>query len=212
MTRPLPISVLACVLLLVGCRAQPRPDAHVRVAPAGLLPPNVLGYDFQWQQRVTARWPTGRQGFDAVLQKRGAELMMVGLSPLGLPGFVLSLRESGEIEVVNRTGRKLPFEPRYVIADIQRTFFPWLPPPPAAGYSGELSGQVGDQHVVDVYGRGLLVARRFERPTAQGLERVEITYHGHRPAHDAPKRAVLKNKLLGYVLTIDTVQQARLPP
>jgi hypothetical protein len=175
---------------------------------------SALGYDFQWRQHVTARWPDGKHSFDAVLQKRQGELMLVGLSPVGQPGFIMRLRASGAVDVENHTGKELPFEARYVIADVERVFFPWLDvmeagePPPR---SGERSTKHGDTQIRERYdAEGKLVTRDFERSTREGLERVRVTYSGVQADRDAPARAVLENPLLGYGLTIETIEQTRL--
>ena len=201
---------LACQ---TGC-AHTRPagaSAHPTVPPAALLQPSAIAFDFLWRQRVTASWPTGQQSFDAVLQKQKDELLLLGLSPLGLPGFVLRLPEHGALQVENRTGQELPFEPGYVMADVQRVFFPWLPVPDR-GWSGEQNGRRGDCAVFERYQSGRLVTRRFERLTPAGLERVTVQY-APQPgaAGDAPQRAQLENKLLGYTLSIETLEQSRLP-
>jgi hypothetical protein len=201
-------------LLCFGCAAAPEAGRTATTArsvePAALLPPSAFPYDFQWRQRVTARWPTGEHSFDAVLQRSAGDLLLVGLSPLGLPGFVLRLRPTGAIEVENRSGRDLPFEPRYVLADVERVFFPWLGDAPQAG--GERVAQRGDSRIVERYEHGQLMARRFERQTRQGLERVDIAYERTSAGADAPRRAVLENALLGYTLTIETLEQTRLAP
>jgi hypothetical protein len=205
---------LCSLLLAAGCAGAHKPSAQP-IMPQALLPPSALAFDFQWRQRVRARWPTGQHSFDAVLQKRGDELSLVGLSPLGLPGFVLRLRGPSGVSVENRTGQPLPFEASYVLADVERVFFPWLPALPANdAHANERSGQRGDTHIVEHYQGGLLSARTFERPTARGLERVRVRYEGRRADRDAPAHAELENALLGYSLTIDTLEQTRLaaPP
>jgi hypothetical protein len=212
------ILVVASVACLLGACATAatadvssgaRPQA---VAPATLLPPNAFPHDVQWRQQVTARWPTGTQRFEAVLLKRAGELTMVGLSPLGLPGFVFRLDAAGELHVDNRTGEPLPFEPAYVIADVQRVFFPWLPMP-AAGFSGEQAGSKAGADIRERYQAGQLVERSFERDTAHGRERVVVRY-ALQPeraiAQDAPLRAELDNQLLHYGLVIETLEQERL--
>lgn len=183
-------------------------NGRPRGEPAPLLPVSAFAHDVQWRQRVTAAWPTGSHSFDAVLQKRHGELLLLGLSPLGLPGFVLRLHENGAIDVENRSGRELPFEPRYVMADVERVFFPWLPEP--APRAGERSGTVSGMKVDERYENGRLVARSFERQTRAGLERVEITYSGWQADKDAPAHATLHNLALDYRLTIDTLEQSRL--
>ena len=202
---------LVLTLFLSGCAcgaASPPPkDARPRVEPPALLPPSAFIHDVQWRQRVTAHWPSGTQRFDAVLQKRNGELLMVGLSPLGLPGFVLRLREDRSIEVENRSGRELPFQPSYVLADVQRVFFPWLPDVPAVA---ERSGLVGNVQVHEQFAGGRLAQRSFERATPEGTERVRVDYSGWREGQDAPASAVLTNDLLRYKLTIQTIEQSRL--
>lgn len=192
-----------------------RARSSVEVAPTPLLPPSAIDYDFQWRQHVTARWPTGTQSFEAVLQKRAGELILMGLSPLGMPGFVFRLDAAGELTVQNKTGEPLAFEPAYVVADVQRVFFPWLPKPPA-DYSGERSGQHGASTITERYELGRLMERRFARDTSRGRERVVITYGYDSQVEppsdrsDAPARASLENTLLGYGLSVETIEQTRL--
>ena len=206
------LAALFVLSLPAACAHGPAPaaSAHQPVPPAALLRPSALGFDFQWRQRVTATWPTGTRSFDAVLQKQRGELILVGLSPLGQPGFVLRLREQGALEVENRTGQTLPFEPGYVMADVQRVFFPWLARP-AAAFTGEQSGRHGDCAVFERYRDGRLESRRFERLTPAGLERVSVQYGPQPAAADAPQQAVLENTLLDYTLRIETLEQTRLP-
>ena len=211
MTREL---VLLLWLLASSCASAPgsQPTAAKQapaVAAPSLMPPSALPFDFQWRQRVTARWPTGTQAFDAVLQKREGQLILVGLSPLGLPGFVFRLRESGELEVENRTGQPLPFEPAYVVADVQRVFFPWLATP-APGFTGDRSGERAGTSVRERFERGQLRERQLTRETAAGRERIIIHYNSAEAGTDAPARADLTNKLLGYELVIETLEQTRL--
>ncbi|MCA9671548.1 MAG: DUF3261 domain-containing protein [Myxococcales bacterium] len=181
-------SALALALLLAGCcppatttrAARPRPEPALR--PVGDLP-----YDFFWRQRVTARWGDGRsQTFDAVLQKHRGTLRLVGLSPLGV-GFVIELRADGTTHFQNRTGRRLPFAPSYMLADVQRAFYPWP------------SDRVQERHK-----DGHLVERTFRG-------KAHITYHDWRPGNDAARRVVVHHLRYGYVLVIETTEQKRLP-
>lgn len=205
-------ALIALLTFVTACASTQRTDAKPAVEPASLLPSTTLAYDFFWRQRVSARWPTGHHDFDAVLQKRRGELTLVGMSPLGLPGFVFRLRADGQIDIENRSDRELPFEARYVLVDVERVFFPWfddgIQPPPT---TGERSTQHGDSHVVERYTQGKLMVREFERATSKGPERVKVSYqHTAQSQQDAPKRAVLENSLLRYTLTIETLEQSRL--
>lgn len=202
--------VLCCATL--GCAGAPPPGARSAGPPpaasdAGpLRSPDLLPYDFQWRQRVTASWTRGRQSFDAVLQKRDGELLLMGLSPMGQPGFVLRLKRDGMVELNNRTGRELPFPPAFILADVQRVFFPWLP---AAGEAdGERQGVVEGLRVVERRRSGQLESRSFERIASPG-RRVQIRYQGS-AGEDAPRHVELDNGWFDYRLVIDTIDQSRL--
>jgi hypothetical protein len=164
--------------------------------------------DFIWRQHVTATWKEGSESFDAVLQKRGDTLLLMGLSPIGTPGFVLELRGKN-ISLRNRTGRPLPFPPRYIIADIQRAFFPWLTPPPT-GFSGVRSGIYRDLSIREVYQVGRLRSRAFRRKRAPSQEAVRLEYRGWSDGRDAPAKVILTSDAFGYTLVIETTSQQRL--
>jgi hypothetical protein len=214
---------LACICSLscAGSHAEAAHAAGPALDPGPIRSPAVMPYDLQWRQHVTASWPTGRRSFDAVVQQRHGELMMIGLSPAGMPGFVLRLKPSGAIEVENRTGQELPFRPEYILADVQRVLYPWLPPP-AAGLDGELQGEVAGLRVRERYVHGALVERTFQRAAPTDKQRahaadggsVRIVYERGSPGADVAKRVSVDNGWFGYRLQIETLSQSRLsdPP
>lgn len=173
-----------------------------------LRPPSTLSYDFMWRQRVIAEWPTGKQEFEAVLQKQKGQLTMLGLSPIGLPGFVLTLHEDTTISIENRMGRDLPFEPVYVLADVQRVFFPWLPAE-GAPRDGEREGSVGNQQVLERYREGRLIAREFRRADQPG-QVIRVAYAPGADGADAAPSVRLENGFYRYALVIETFEQQRL--
>lgn len=193
---------------LAACASAPKPMPEPVVDPGPIRPPDALPYDFQWNQRVTAIWPSGQRTFDAVLQKRNGELILVGLSPMGLPGFVLRLAADAKITVENRTGRDLPFAPEYILADVERVFFPWLPP--EGQDRPERAGAFGPLHVVERYAGGRLVGRTFTRTDGAVSGSVEITYQPLKPGEDASRRVEVANGWFGYRLIIETLEQSRL--
>jgi hypothetical protein len=199
------ISILV-LLVLAACGGKHEPRAPLR--PERLRPPSALPYDFMWRQRVTAIWPTGTQTFEAVLQKRDGELSMLGLSAMGLPGFVLTLRADGSLDVKNRMGRELPFEPSYILADVERVFFPWLAQV-APRFSGEHAGHAFGFDVRERYAEGRLLWREFERSADKAAGKVRVDYVFAREG-DAPVRVTLDNGLHRYRLEIETFEQSRL--
>jgi hypothetical protein len=200
---------LALIALLLGaCGPKPTTSPPSAAVQESLRPPSALGYDFMWRQRVIAEWPTGKQEFEAVLQKRNGELTLLGLSPMGLPGFVLTLHENGSITVENRMDRELPFEPAYILADVQRVFFPWLAAVEPA-FEGERQGSVGAQQITERYAAGRLVSRDFRRAETPD-QAVHIEYGATPAGGDAAAHVALDNGLHRYRLVIETFEQQRL--
>lgn len=208
----------ACVLLAVAaCHSRPQRVLADADYPGELLPPAALGADLLWQQRVTASWGDSEQrGFDAAVQKQGDTLTVIGLSPLGQAGFVL-VQRGLQVTFENHTDMHLPFPPRYVLLDVQRAFFPWLPPL-AAGTAGAGDGEreqiVGQERVVEVHEGGRLVERRFTRLDGKPAGTIVVRYEwtGTDAGRRAPTRAVLDNGWFGYRMTVDTHTEAALPP
>jgi hypothetical protein len=208
---------LLLVFLAVAC-SGPGPVRPQRSAadfaaqyPGELRPAASLGQEVLWQQRVTAHWGAGEQrGFDAAVQVQAGVLTVLGLSPLGAPGFVLRLAD-GAITVEQRAELELPFPARFVLLDVQRAFFPWLLAELPMPHDGERSGEVDGERVTETYRDGRLIRRRFERcsGTPAGAINVDCEW-GDGPAL-ALKRATLDNGWCGYRLVIDNHRELLLP-
>lgn len=205
------IAVLV-LALSAACRTPAESEPPTKTAPRDypgtLRAPDTMGPDVQWRQRVTAQWGESRkESFEAVLSKADAELLLVGLSPMGQPGFVV--RYAGEnVEFENKSPRELPFPPRYIVLDVQRTFFPWIAGAPPK--EGERTESVDGEVVKERWADGHLQSRTFEREDGQPAGVIAIEYEGWEAGADAPRRAVLDNGWFGYRLTIETVDQQRL--
>ncbi len=217
MTRATPIGLVFSLTLALGaCARSPVPaDGNALSAaetdptalgPGTLLPPSDVPYDFSWRQAVTINWGEGEQGFEAVLQKQGDTLQLVGLGPMGRPGFVITQDPDG-VTLDNRSGRELPFEPEYMLADVQRVTFPWSSAP-EAGFEGTRSFEAVDVGVTETYVAGELVERTFVRLLAPERGVATVRYLGW--DGDAPSEAVLDNGWFGYELRVTTLSQERL--
>ena len=203
--------VLWTVALVAGCAgAQPRaapgdPDPASGLAPVvQLRPPAVVARDFSWRQRVSVQYgDRSPRSFDAVLQKKGDRLSLVGLTPLNTVTFLVEQRGQ-DVRFDNRTGQALPFDGRHILQDVQRVFFPWLTGPVADGHR---AGAVLDEQVSERWERGRLVERTFAQT---GRPSVRVTFSGavSGPSeHAPPARAVLENQRYGYRLVIETAPQ-----
>jgi len=164
-----------------------------------------------WQQRVTARWGDGiERGFEAAVQKQGDTLTVIGLSPLGQAGFVMT-QDSAGVRFENRTDMPLPFPPRFVLLDVQRTFFPWLPDAVLAA-DGVRSAVVDGERVVEIRSGGKLKERRFTRCDGVPAGDIVVRYEWSDAdsGRVAPRKAVLDNGWFGYRMTVDTHAETRL--
>ncbi|MFT7465545.1 MAG: hypothetical protein ACI9EF_003914 [Pseudohongiellaceae bacterium] len=218
-------------LSLAGC-ASPRaeqPQPFQGEYPGLLRPAEVLGQDVVLRQRVTAAWndgegQSGSRGFEAVVQKQGSLLTMVGLSPFGSVGFAILL-ENGQVELRHESGEELPFPPRFVLLDFQRVFYPWVAEAGEALPDGEHRAVVGGEEVHEEWLGGRLIERRFRRLDDQppGELLVHYTWESSAPGAagasasapgsalgSAPSRAVLDNTWFRYKLTVDTLQETLL--
>lgn len=204
--------VLGALLLLGACTREAsttpaEPENGVGAGP--ILAPAAIGEPFLWRQRVTASWGDRSESFDAVLQMHDDELTLLGLGPMGRPGFVVTLTAAG-VSFENRSSRRLPFDPEHIIADVQKVFYPWMPPP-TEGFSGTRASEHGVLMVSETHVEGRLRDRTFTRSDAADRGELRVSYEQWDPALRAPNRAVLDNPWFGYQLTIVTVEQQSLP-
>lgn len=193
------LSPRALLLIFFGCGARPPADATAqREYPCVLHPPSELAPDFVVEQHVEASKDGHSGSFDAVVQKRGDELLVVGLGPMGIRAFVLRQRGT-ELTAEQRIGPAPPFPPRNVIIDVHRVFFKRL----AGGApDGVRTGELDDEDVVEVWRGGELVERRFSRPGFAGA--VKIAFGpGCRADRCEPVNVHLVNEWFGYELRID---------
>ncbi len=214
------LALLLALVTLLGCSGQPlRPPVLTdAMYPWPLRPPQALGKNFLWQQRLTARVGPRSDSLQVAVQKQGDTLTMIGLTPFNTKAFALT--QTGDtIDFKKFVDRDLPFPPRYVLVDFQRT---WLalgpvglgPLPDAATLPADiketmtLDGEVLTQRAQG----GKLVERSFVRaPAGAGPQPpLTIRYSGYR-ADGLPGKVVLTNKWFGYELEVETLAAQPLP-
>lgn len=217
MTVPSSIFCALPAIVLVGCCATPHPTLHDLSYPGTLQPASQLTTQAVWQQRVAAVWqPPGQEpqerGFDAALQRQGETLTVIGLSPLGTVGFSIQ-QTNADIDVVNNIEDQFVIPPRFILLDVQRTFFPWACPdwiaqPP----DGTRTGQLANEEITETWLGGQLQHRTFRRLDNQPPGLITVTYEWQQPNWALPSRAILDNAWFGYRLTITTSSETRLEP
>ena len=206
-------AALTASLLLVACAGCSHPARGTVIAtsdpaayPCVLHDPRTLPYDFMVRQRLTIRAQHDGQPvegrFDAIVQKQGDTLLIVGFGPMNVKAFTLTQR-GDRIEFAQFMGPALPFSPRNVVVDVHRVFFKRLPAPVQAGYSGVVRGELDGETIEETWRDGQLRASAFTRPggALQGAVRVELG-PGCAPARCEPESATLRNEWFGYTLTI----------
>jgi hypothetical protein len=193
---------LALVLMAAACaHRQPPPQMPAPTAKE-LPPPDAIPGAFAVRQKLNARSAHGGGGFEAVLQKKPGELVLVGLTPFGSRAFLLR-QTAADVQFTSYLSRELPFPPTYMLLDVHRVMDTWLAGPPPA--EGERSGEVGSERVRERWRAGRLVERTFipVDPAAKPPGNVTITYQGEGPSGLAA-RVSLENARFGYSLTIES--------
>lgn len=205
---------LALALQLAGCATSPPPPPREPVAeahyPGVLRPAGALARDVLWRQHVTAAWGEGEEReFDAVVQKQGDTLTVMALSPTGSLGIALVLR-AGQVELIQHMPEALPFPPRFILLDVQRALYPWLPDPSEPRADGEHSAQVDGELVEEEWRAGRLHERRFTRLDGVPAGVIVVRYAGGRMPGVAPPAFELANGWLGYDLRVETIEELEL--
>lgn len=198
--------VSALCELLFACG---NPEARKATSPAPglaeyrgpLVDPRKIPGDFMWQQRVSALHGETKGAFDAVVQKKAGELLVLGLTPMNTRGFSLTQRGS-EIEYKQFVPFDLPFSPASVLYDIHRAFFYNLLS--AFPTSGTRHSTFEAERLTDEFSQGRLLRRVFENVSGSEedltIEYAPVGYSLGMP----PEITTIDNRAYGYRLRVET--------
>ena len=140
--------------------------------------------------------------FEAVVQKQGDKLLVLGLGPMNMKVFTIT-QLGNRIEFQQFRGPKMPFSPRNILLDVHRVFFKRLPAP-TEGYSGVLRGELDGEHVEETWQAGELRERVFTRPGSTFRGAVKIAFGAGCSATGCePESATIRNEWFDYVLAIE---------
>jgi hypothetical protein len=202
--------VAVAIGTLAGCSHPARQTTVSTTAPSDypcvLHDPATLAHDFSVRQRLAIHAqhdgaPVDGE-LDAVLQKQGDTLLIVGFGPMNVKAFTLTHR-GDRIEFVQFFGPALPFSPRNIVVDVHRVYWKQLPPPAGPAYTGVVRGELDGETVEETWRDGELRARVFTRPGSalRGAVRVELG-PGCTAARCEPVSTTLRNEWFDYTLTI----------
>jgi hypothetical protein len=190
-------------LVLAGCGPR-RPAGEGPGYPGELQPPERFASDFLLRQELEVQLGGERTRFQAALQRRGATLTLLVLTPMGTRAFVIE-QQGLDVRFTSYLpeGREPPFPPRYVLLDVQRTLLPQLGDGPLA--DGEHRGERAGEVIRERWLGGRLLERRFARRGGRPAGEIVLAYEGGMAPGEAPSRVVLDNGWLGYRLVITTL-------
>jgi hypothetical protein len=192
------------LLCLAGCATASATHAPPREYPGALHPPSELGADFMLRQKISAVFQEKNEiSFEAVLQKVGDKLTLLGLTPFGSRAFLLE-QTGTEIAFTYYVGRELPFPPKYILLDFQRT----LRVESRADGAHQIDD--GEEMVSETWSAGRIVERRVRRKSGEPAGELVIKYDGGMSPGEPPPTMTFENGWFGYRLTIETTESRKL--
>ena len=193
-------------LALVACTPRPTgpPDPAQLRYPGELVPVQALAGrgDFLARQTLVGRYGPREVHGEVVVQKRGATLTLIGLTPFGSKAFVIQQDASGVRSEEILPG-SLPFPARFMLLDVHRALFMGLPGEP--GPDGERRGRRGGERITEAWADGKLMRRSFRRVDRRPRGTILVEYVGGMTGGRPPAKIVLTNGWFGYTVEISTV-------
>lgn len=162
-------------------------------------------------QFVDRKGNAHRARFEAIVQKTGDRLSVLGMTPFGSRAFLIE-QMGNDVRFQRFIRRNVPFPPRFILVDVHRAYArePEAEKPEGGGLrNGWHSVVENGEERRDRFERGVLVERRYRRLDGRPAGEITIRYGGGQGAMGAD-RVHLHNGWLGYVLEIETLQRQRL--
>ena len=206
-------SWLYLFIVVCACAStQKAPAFDPNTVAKGLVNIAQVPWDFEWRQKIEAEYPSPKTpgvretaSFEAVLQKQGNVLTMVGLTPMGTRAFV-ARQQGTTVSAEGHERSALPFPPAFVFLDVNRSLFVGIGT--TALSDGWHTQQSHGAQIKDLWKQGLLVQRElFDAPLDT---KIRIYYDPGYKGGNAPAKITLHNLRLGYRLTITTLESSPL--
>jgi hypothetical protein len=189
------------LLWLAGCAHGPWARRRVPACAGQLVSTDVMDGDFLLRQRV--RVEAGGRSFALrlVTQKRGGELLQVGIDPLGAKLFTLRQRGT-QVEVDALPAPVLEVEPANFLRDLHRIRFLTIDDPPADGSSSTVRDGT---EIRETWERGTLRERRFRRVAGRPDGAVVLRFETPGPTREGIHRVSIANGWCGYRVEVVTL-------
>ena len=199
----------ACAMLgvlLFACAPRPSqpPDPSQMRPPGVLVPADELATRGDFLARQSLRGHQGEREIhgEVVVQKRGATLTLIGMTPFGSKAFVIQQDASG-VKSQQFLPGALPFPPEFMLLDVHRALFMDLSPEPGA--DGERRGKREGERITETWQGSKLLRRSFRRGDRRPRGTIDIEYVGGMTGGRPPERIVMVNGWFGYTVEITTV-------
>ena len=201
---------LALAFTLAPACATPLRDVAPDAAyPGTLRDPATLPGSYLLRQKVKATLGEHTLSYEAVLQKQGGTLTLIGLAPHGGKAYVLE-QTGQDVRFKSYVPRKLPFSPRFMLLDVQRTYYLGLEGAPLS--DGDHEATRDGEVVTERWEGGRLMARTFRRVSGEPPGTIAVTYVGGMTPTEMPTTIELDNGWFDYHLTITTLSRQALGP
>jgi hypothetical protein len=159
------------LLALAGCATPPPATAPAGPVIAPPLPPASLGRELARSELVTGDYGERSYRMRVELEVTAERLVVVGLSLAGVPLFTLEQTAAG-LAVDSRVGDRLPFDPAYMLSDLQLVHWPADVLARALTERGlQLELPAGQRRVIDRDGRPLIEIAYGDVTTLRHLDR-----------------------------------------
>jgi len=189
---------------VMGCTPRPTqpPDPSQLRYPGVLAPPQALAARADFLARQSLR---GRQGEreihgEVVVQKQGAALTLLGMTPFGSKAFVIQQGAEG-VKSQEFLPGALPFPAEFMLLDVHRALFMGLSEKTDGTHRGRREGEA----VTETWQGGKLLRRGFRRLDRRPRGTITIEYVGGMTGSRPPAKIVLDNQWFGYTVEISTV-------
>lgn len=203
-----PLALLALLALGACGGTSTPPDGEGPGYPTRIEAPSFYAGEWVIEQEVSIRHAEGENSFHAVLQKRGDQLVMMGLGPAGGRAFLLT-QEGTEFTWETFLPIELPFPPEFMLYDVHRTWLQANNPP--LDDSTEAVFERDGERVRERWDGTRLLERSFERLDGRPAGAIVVSYPGGidatAPAASAPPdEVVFDNGWHGYTATVRTLE------
>jgi hypothetical protein len=191
--------------MAMGCLASSpsKPPATPQLSyPGTLRDPGSSPHDFMVRQHAKGNYAERAISFEAVVQKSKDKLIVLVLTPYGSRALLIE-QTGAHVRTEKFIDRELPFDPAFILLDVQRVFLkgqPSSPAPPEGWSESEIDGE----RVRERWEGGRLHERQYTRLDGTPEGTIVVRYEGGFVPGTKPPSILLDNGWFGYSMRLET--------